>query len=174
MKPFAISIVGRKNSGRSEVLTYLISHLKQSRLRIGVIKHLAREDFEIDEPGKDTFEYRVKGAEKVMLSGKKRLALFANLEDEIPLSKLLEQFGDYDLVFLEGYFSDELSKIEVHRNKAGVSLAGGLSNVIAICSDEKEVLQKEFAIPCFSFEELLSLAVWIENRLIALRGEVHV
>lgn len=120
MKPFVISIVGRKGSGKSEVLASLIAELRKRNLRVGVIKHLAREDVEIDEPGKDTFEYRMKGAEKVMLAGKKRLAVFANLERETPLLELLQQFSDFHLVFLEGYFYEGVLKIELDRNQTKI------------------------------------------------------
>ena len=115
--PAVISIIGRKGSGKSEILEQLISLLKQRGLRIGVIKHLAREDFEIDQPEKDTYRYRTQGASKVMLSGRKRLAIFANLEEETPLQNLLVQFQEYDLVFLEGYFSDDFPKIEIHKEQ---------------------------------------------------------
>ena len=173
MKPLAISIVGRKGSGRSEVLVSLIRHLAAARLRVGVIKHLAREDFEIDLPGKDTYEYRAQGAGRVMISGKKRLAVFANLEEETALPELLRQFEDFDLVFLEGYFDDELPKIEIHRSKAGALLATGISNVIAICTDEHESRPKDSSIPFFSFEEIASLALWIEHHLSSVRKEAH-
>ena len=114
-----LSVVGRKGSGKSEVLEQLISILKGRGYRIGVIKHLARDDVEIDEPGKDTFRYRARGAETVVLSGRKRLALFSNLDGEIPLEALLKFFPDFDLVFLEGYFLDEIPKIEVHKEDLG-------------------------------------------------------
>lgn len=111
--PALLSIVGRKGSGKSEVLERLIAMLTQRDLRVGVIKHLARDDFEIDEPGKDTYRYRRRGAETVILSGRKRLAIFSNLQEEMPLDRLLTFFKDFDVLFLEGYFLEEIPRIEV-------------------------------------------------------------
>ncbi len=171
MKPLLLSILGKKGSGRSEALTSLISILRKSGLRVGVIKHLARDDFEIDEPSKDTFQYRIQGAEKVILSGRRRLAVFANLEEETPLRDLVSQFQGYDLVFLEGYFLEELPKIEIHKVGTGSVLAKGLQNVLAICSDQSDFPHGQNGIPYFSLTQLPELANLIENQLLMSQWE---
>ena len=108
-----LSVIGRKGSGKAEVLENLIALMTGKGFRIGVIKHLAKDDIEIDEPQKDTFRYRMRGAETVMLAGRKRLAVFSNPAREIPWQELLSSFEGFDLVFLDGYFIDEVPKIEV-------------------------------------------------------------
>ncbi len=158
-----LSIVGRKGAGKSEVLEVLIVLLTSRGFRVGVLKHLAREDVEIDEPGKDTFRYRMSGAEKVILAGKKRLAVFENLTEEIPFEDLLLLFRDFDLVFLEGYMQDEFLKIVVHKKKLGdFLLTERVKNVVAICSDGGGRPD----IPSFAFDELHKLADLIENQLL--------
>ena len=114
-----ISIIGRKGSGKSEVLENLIHRLSQKGFRIGVIKRMANSNLEIDEVGKDTYRYRAQGAETVILAGKKRLALFSNLTEEPSLEQLLASFPDFDLIFLEGYYFDEIPKIEVYKKESG-------------------------------------------------------
>lgn len=164
-----LSIVGRKGAGKSEVLEALIVLLTSGGFRIGVLKHLARGDIEIDEPGKDTFRYRMSGAEKVVLAGKKRLAVFENLNEEIPFEGLLLLFRDFDLVFLEGYMQEEFLKIEVHKKELGdFLLTERVKNVVAICSDG----EGRNGIPFFAFDELHKLANLIENQL--LKKEVGV
>ncbi|MBI3313780.1 MAG: molybdopterin-guanine dinucleotide biosynthesis protein B, partial [Candidatus Omnitrophica bacterium] len=117
MKPFLLSIVGRKGSGKSEVLEVLIASLKEKGLRVGVMKHLAREDFEIDQPGKDTYRYRLWGAETVMLLGKKKRAIFSDLPIESDWEENLKYFEDFDLVFMEGYFLKTVPMIEVYNSE---------------------------------------------------------
>jgi molybdopterin-guanine dinucleotide biosynthesis adapter protein len=109
------SIIGKKGSGRSEVLEQLVLLLKQKGYRVGVIKHLAKDDIEIDQPEKDTYRYRMQGAETVMLAGRKRLAVFSNLNEEIPLNQLLHLFEDFDVVLLEGYMQNDIYKFEVYQ-----------------------------------------------------------
>lgn len=116
-RPVLFSVVGKKGAGKSEVLERLIDILTQRKFRVGVIKYLARDDFEIDEPGKDTFRYRLRGAETVILSGRRRLAVFSNVQEEMSLNRLLTFFEDFDLVFLEGYSLKGMPKIEVQHKE---------------------------------------------------------
>lgn len=162
-EPVLLSIVGKKGSGKALFLENLISILKGSGFRLGVIKHLARDDIEIDEPGKDTFRYRMNGAETVMLAGSRRLALFSDLSEERPLQELLTYFSGYDVVFLEGYFSDALPKIEVYQPELGEPLSRSLKNVFAIYSET----QTDIAAPHFNAEQLSRLAAFLEEELIA-------
>lgn len=161
--PVVISMIGRKGSGKSAVLETLISLLSQRGIRVGVLKRLARDDFEIDEPGKDTYQYRIQGAQKVILAGKKRLAIFSNVTEEIPFDELLNLFISFDLVFLEGYVQNEFPKIEVHRKELGdFLLTERVKNVVAICSDG----ERRHDIPSFAFDELHKLADLIENQFL--------
>lgn len=164
-----LSVIGKRGSGKSEILERLIALLTQRGFRVGVIKHLAREDIEIDEPGKDTYRYRSQGAETVILSGRRRLALFSNLDKEMPLEGLLNFFRDFDLVFLEGYFQDEFPKIEVHRKELGERpLTKGVQNILAVVSNEV----REDEPLHFSFGQLERLALFIEEKLIRKEAEV--
>lgn len=164
-----LSVIGKKGSGKSEILEKLIVLLSQGGFRIGVVKRLARDDFEIDEPGKDTYRYRSQGAETVALSGRRRLALFSNLDEEIPLERLLSFFRDFDLVFLEGYFQDEFPKIEVHRKELGGQLlTERVKNGWAVVSNDIW----EGGPPHFSFDQLDQLAFLIEEKLLKRDMEV--
>ena len=168
MVPF-LSIIGRKSSGKSEILTQLIAILSRRRFRIGVIKHLARPDVEIDESGTDTYRYRTQGAETVVLAGAKRFAMFSNLKEEMDFEHLAQFFNGFDLVLLEGYFAEEIPKIEVQKKEAGdFLLTERVRNVLAICSDGEVKCE----LPHFSFEELDSLASFIEERLLRKGMEV--
>ncbi len=167
--PAIVSMVGKKGSGKASVIELLIAFLTLKGFKVGVLKNLTRDDVEIDEPGKDTYQYRIKGAQKVILAGKKRLAIFSNLTEEIPFDELLNLFIDFDLVFLEGYVQNEFPKIEVHRKELGDFLfTERVKNVFAICSDG----EGRSNVPSFAFEQLEKLADLIENQF--LKREVGV
>ena len=154
MKPAVLSVVGRKAAGKSEVLEALIVLLKAKGLRVGVMKHLAREDFEIDQPGKDTYRYRMQGAETVVLLGKKRRAIFSDLPFESDWEENLKIFEGFDLVFLEGYFLKTVPMLEVYKREGGDPLLAGMENVFAVCSDTLTGI----SAPHFSREELEQLS----------------
>lgn len=159
MKPPVLSIVGKKGSRKSQVIEDLIVFLKERELRIGLIKHLAKDNVEIDQPEKDTSRYRKRGAETVVLSGRDQFAFFSNVPSERPLEELLMLFEDYDLVLLEGYFSDALPKIEIHRKDLGGPLSDGMKNVVAVLSDGDAAEDGRY----FAMEQKGALFSWIEN-----------
>lgn len=137
MKPAVLSIVGKKGSGKSEVLENLISHFKDEGWKMGAIKQMAKVGLEIDQPGKDTYRYRKSGAETVILSGQRQLAIFSDIDEETPLEELLHFFEGYDLVFLEGYLLDSIMKIEVVEEYGeGDLLTKGMPNVLVIHSSK--------------------------------------
>src|SRR5262245_23594145 len=113
MKPALLALVGRKGAGKAGILETLIARLKGKGLRVGVIKHVSRPDFEVDEPGKDTYRYREAGAATVMLLGERKRAVFSDLAEPSGWEENLALFGGFDLVILEGYFNAEVPTIEV-------------------------------------------------------------
>ena len=135
MKPALLSVVGRKGAGKSDVLEALIGLLKEKGVRTGVMKHLAREDFEVDQSGKDTCRYRARGAETVMVLGKKKRAIFSDLPLDQGWEENLKYFDGFDLVLLEGYFLKEVPMLEVYQKELGQPLLLEASNIFAVCSE---------------------------------------
>ncbi len=160
MRPALLAVVGRKGAGKSEILEALIAHLKEKGLRIGVMKHFAREDFEIDQPGKDTYRYRMQGAETVMLLGRKKRAVFSDLPSESDWEENLIYFEGFDLVFLEGYFLKKIPTVEVYKKELGEPLLSRMENVFAVCSDTPTGIPA----PHFSRSQLEKLAVFIQSQ----------
>ncbi len=163
MKPALLAIVGRKGAGKSEVLESLIALLKEKGLRIGVMKHLAREDFEIDQPGKDTYRYRMQGAETVMLLGRKKRAVFSDLSEESGWEENLAYFEGFDLVFLEGYFLKTVPTVEVYKTESGNPLLSESENAFAVCSDTPSGIPA----PHFARNRLENLAAAIVQSCLA-------
>jgi len=52
-------------TGKTTLLKQLLPLLRQQGLAIGVVKH-AHHSFDIDHPGKDSYELRTAGAEQVL------------------------------------------------------------------------------------------------------------
>ena len=121
-----LGFVAASGTGKTTLLTQLIPILKQSGLRIGLIKH-SHHDFEIDQPGKDSFRLREAGASSVMLVSRYRRAMITELtpEQELRLDDQLKQFDqtELDLILVEGFKAENFPKIELHRSFASTALA---------------------------------------------------
>ena len=95
-----IQIVGYHNSGKTTLVEYLARELQSRGYRVGYIKHDPKDKGVTDKEGSDT--HRVKPfTEKTALVSPKKTTLwwFENL----PLQRVLEFFGDLDVVLVEGF-----------------------------------------------------------------------
>ena len=135
MKIFGIA--GFKNAGKTTLIVELIGVLRQRDLRIGTIKH-AHHEFDIDHPGKDSYQHREAGAEEVIVASSRRWAHIRELGqiNEPPLTELLEHLGDLDIVLIEGYKHGSHPKLELRRaGNDAPELAGQDPSICAIVSD---------------------------------------
>jgi molybdopterin-guanine dinucleotide biosynthesis protein B len=105
-------------TGKTTLLIRLIPFLEQRGVRVALIKH-AHHDFDIDKPGKDSYELRKAGARQVLVASDRRSALITeNAEPKEPqLDDLVAQLAldAVDLVLVEGFRHVPFSKIELHR-----------------------------------------------------------
>ena len=105
-------------TGKTTLLTQTIPVLKRHGLRIGLIKH-SHHDFQIDDPGKDSFRLRAAGASPVMLISSHRRAIITEItpEREPRLDEQLQLFdqSELDLILVEGFKAEPFPKIELHR-----------------------------------------------------------
>ncbi len=114
-----LGFVAASGTGKTTLLAQLIPLLIQNGIRVGLIKH-SHHDFEIDQPGKDSFRLRAAGASPVMLVSKYRRAVITEFSqgDEPRLADQLKQFDqtELDLLLVEGFREEKLPKIEIHRS----------------------------------------------------------
>ena len=90
--PPVLGFAAWSGTGKTTLLRKLIPALRASGLRIGIIKH-AHHTFDVDQPGKDSYELRHAGAQRVLIGSRRRWALMVehdqDIEQEPTLSELL-------------------------------------------------------------------------------------
>lgn len=126
-------------TGKTTLLVKLLPLLKEHGLRIGMIKH-AHHHFEIDYPGKDSYELRHAGASQMLIGSHRRWALIVETpgEDENGLQAYLDRLDQdrLDMVLVEGFKPDSIPKIELHRPALGHPLLWQTDkSIIAIAHD---------------------------------------
>ena len=121
-----IGIFGWKNVGKTHFATGIIKLLVSKGYKVGSIKH-AHHDFDIDQPGTDSFKHRKAGASQVIISSSRRWAkIFENNnKKEKNLEELIEEFQDIDIVVVEG-FKKENHPTSEYLAKKGLYLPSGL------------------------------------------------
>lgn len=136
MKIFGM--IGWSGSGKTTLIKLLIPELISRGYSVSSMKH-THHDFDIDKPGKDSYEHRVAGAKQVLISGSKRWALLNENRDqqEPSVDDLLEKMEPVDLVLIEGFKKYPHAKLEVYRPSAERKLIAREDNsVVAIATDE--------------------------------------
>ena len=151
-----LGIVGWSGSGKTTLLTKLIPLLVERGLRIATLKH-AHHSFDVDKPGKDSYEHRKAGASEVIISSAQRWVLMHELggDAEATLLYLLQRLSPCDLVLIEGYKGEKHTKIEVFRESNGKSpLFPEDEHIVAIASDQKITA----TIPCVDLNDVDAVA----------------
>ncbi|MGZ5052937.1 MAG: molybdopterin-guanine dinucleotide biosynthesis protein B [Methylobacter sp.] len=134
-----LGFAAASGTGKTTLLTALIPILRRQGLRVGLVKH-SHHDFEIDQPGKDSFRLRKAGASPVLLVSKFRRAMITEFipTEEPRLADQLKQFdsSELDLILVEGFRTEKFPKIELHRAGLGKPfLYPDDSDIIAIATD---------------------------------------
>lgn len=135
-----IGFVAASGSGKTTLLTRLVPVLRRRGLRLGYLKH-AHHGFDLDVPGKDSYELRSAGAVQTLIASRERWALQSEqpegLADPV-LADMLARFDPerVDLVLAEGFKHAAYPKIEVQRAAHGAGpLYPGDPHIIAVACD---------------------------------------
>lgn len=135
--PKVFGFAGWSGSGKTTLIERVIAHLSGRGLRVSLIKH-AHHEFDVDQPGKDSYRHRTAGASEVLVSSANRWALMHELrgEPELLLRQAIAQFSACDLVLVEGYKRESIPKLEVWRAELGKALLfPGDKNIVALATD---------------------------------------
>jgi len=131
-------LVGWSGSGKTTLMVKLLPEIRRRGLAVSTVKH-AHHAFDVDQPGKDSYEHRRAGATEVLVSSANRWALMHENRDEPEpeIEDLLRHMSPVDLVLIEGFKRSAHDKIEVFRRATGKSLlALEDPHMVAVACDE--------------------------------------
>jgi len=156
-----VSVVGRSNVGKTTFIVKLIEELKRLGYRVGTIKHY-RHEFEIDQPGKDSWRHTRAGSDVAVIAGPHKMAMVYRLERELGLWEIVARMGDLDVVVTEGYKGADAPKIEVYRLARNETLACDPKELVALVTDQ----HFDIKLPQFGLDDASGVASWIAERFI--------
>ena len=139
MKRLAVAFSGPSNSGKTTLIEKISKQLN-NKLKIAIIKHDPKDKAKFDTDGKDSKRFFDSGAETIVVSPTKTTYFSHNSRN---LDKLIELFGQFDLLMVEGLKSWDLPRISVFREEIDESYLD-VSDAIAI---DKSVDIDRYNIP---------------------------
>ena len=135
-----VGFVAHSGTGKTTLLRQLIPLLREAGIRVAVIKH-THHDFDIDQPGKDSYVLRKAGTEQMLVASNRRWALMVENSEQQPepaLNALLTQLDQsrLELILVEGFKHESFPKIELQRVElAKPALYVDDADIIAVASD---------------------------------------
>ena len=105
-----VSIVGKKNTGKTSLTVKVIEELTKRGYNVASIKH-SHHSIEMDKENTDTWKHKQAGANLVVGVGS---TTFFNARQEMDLNRilfLLKHFEEFDFIIIEGYKSYNYPKI---------------------------------------------------------------
>ena len=162
MKIFGLA--GWSGSGKTTLIVNLIPELVGRGLSVSTMKH-AHHDFDIDQPGKDSYEHRQAGASEVIISASKRWALMHEVrnEGEPCVDDLIARLTPVDLLLVEGFKWHAHAKMEIHRPTLGKPLLQNDDpHIIAVASDQNI---DNLSVPVFDLNNIVGIADFIIKKV---------
>jgi len=156
-------LAGWSGSGKTTLLDALIPELVRRGITVSTIKH-AHHEFDIDQPGKDSWRHRQAGASEVMVASSRRFALMRELREspEPSLAELIARMAAVDLLLVEGFKHNSHPKLEVHRPSVGKPfLYPDDPHIVAIASD----VALTAPLPVLPLADVAAIADFIVRRL---------
>jgi len=155
-EPRLVSIIGKKNSGKTTLVVALVRELVRRGHRVMTIKHGAHA-FEMDEKGRDTWRHLHEGgAERVVMETPGSRILIARTDEEAGPRELVSRYlSDAHFVVVEGFKRFDVPKVEVYRRAAHATplydpAAPEASHYIAIVTDVPDF---RAAVPVLRFSD---------------------
>jgi L-fuculose-phosphate aldolase len=150
-------------TGKTTLLKNLIPRLRAQGLRVALIKH-AHHEFDLDTPGKDSYELRKAGAGQVLIASHKRWVLLNENDQSAdpPLQPMLDRIEQsaFDLLLVEGFKHEAIHKIELYRpSLQRPRLYPQDSNVIAVAADAP--LPEATGLPVLDLNDIDALAAFV-------------
>ena len=152
-------------TGKTTLLVRLLPRLRARGLRIGMVKH-AHHSFEIDQPGKDSFELRKAGASPLLLASSRRWVLMNDLEQEREpvLQEMVQRLdlSQLDAILVEGFKHEAFPKIELHRPAVGRPLLFPEDpDIIAVATDAPLALPTH--LPVLDLNDVEAIADFVAS-----------
>lgn len=154
-----VGFVGYSNSGKTTVVSRLVTILKNRGYRVAAIKH-ASHGYDMDVPGKDSHQHFDAGADQVVLVGPESFSHHHRGPSQ--LSDIIGKISDVDIILVEGFKGEPIPKIEIiSQNNPDQRIALG-DHLQAVISSQ----DPHDSVPWFAPDDLNQLAEFLINAFI--------
>ena len=149
-----ITVIGKSGAGKTTLLTKLIAEFKRRGYRVGTIKHHSHSGFEIDHPGKDSWQHAQAGSDHVVIVAPDKLASYNLLDRELSLDEIAILMTTVDLILVEGYKRAGKPAIEVVRSEISSEMISAPGQCFAVVTE----ISIDVDVPQFAPDDTSAIA----------------
>lgn len=152
-----ISVVGKKDTGKTSLTVKIIKELRKRSFKVATIKH-SHHMLEMDRENTDTWKHKEAGSETVVGIGSRT---FFNINKDLSLERLLfliKLIDEPDFVVIEGFKNYNYAKISTSKE---INDEFTLKNVDALNIKDSEIPKLVDLIEDYSYDILDTL--YIDN-----------
>ena len=113
LEPIIIGFYGYSKSGKTKLITELISYYTKQNYKIACIKQ-TNKSYNVDKKGKDTYLFASKGSKIIVFKTKKQTSIITN--NKINIKNIIEYIRknhNVDIIFIEGAKDFFIPKIRI-------------------------------------------------------------
>lgn len=155
-----MGLAGWSGSGKTTLMMRLLPELIGRGLTVSTMKH-AHHNFDIDQPGKDSYVHRSAGATEVVVSSANRWALMHENRGAAEPSavELMRHMTPVDLLIIEGFKREPHPKLEVYRQANGKPLIHPEDpHIVAVASD---MALPDVKLPVLPLDDIQAIADFV-------------
>ena len=155
-----LGLAGWSGAGKTTLLAKLIPELIRRGITVSTMKH-AHHAFDVDTPGKDSYEHRQAGASEVLVTSANRWALMHEHRGapEPDSRELMKHMSAVDLLLVEGFKRESHDKLEIYREANGKPLlAAEDQNIVAVLVDGPK---PETKLPVIDLNDIGAIADFV-------------
>ncbi len=151
------SVAGWSESGKTTMIARLTEYFKAKNKKVVAVKGV--REYTLQPETKDSSIFLEAGADRVwMVAGREMLHIRRVKDDSEAVKILKADFGDADVVLLEGFYLENVPKIEVFDSRENRSLKFPPDQLAAVVADRRMTEQ----IPYFHKDDIEGIAQFME------------
>ncbi|NPA60797.1 MAG: molybdopterin-guanine dinucleotide biosynthesis protein B [Epsilonproteobacteria bacterium] len=159
MRRYAVAFTGPSNSGKTTLIEKIAKRLiDRDNRRVAIIKHDPKDKAIFDREGKDSFKFFNTGAE-VIVTSPERTTYLSNRAKE--LDELIELFGEFDVLLVEGLKSIPLPRVAIFRGGVDESYMSCSSAVAIDDTIDRDMIPE--GIDVLNLNDVDMVIEWIEQ-----------
>lgn len=114
LKKLAVAFTGPSNSGKTTLIVKISNILQDRGFKVCIVKHDPKDKARFDRHGKDSDKFSQTGANVAIVSPN-RTTMFK--KETSSIEELIEMFGTFDYLLVEGLKTLPLPRIAIFREK---------------------------------------------------------